>query len=1007
MRLTSTLFVSIACASIIVSAAAAEKDATPTAALKASASGNITVSSRASGKSRFVRTDGDLAPRATADSPHEKAMSFLASHGTVLGVDDPGQLSARDGQVDTLGYTTLSYDQEYNGVRVFGARINANFAPDRSLRAVNGDFATGLALDTTPKTAAAAARRAALQRIGDVRRTTELRAGQPELVIYRLPLRDNADGPAVLTWHVEVGNGNDIRDIVFVSAETGKVVDHYSAIHEAIERRVYDGGLAPAFLVWSEGDAAPFGVPSIDNLIDYTADSYHFFANLTGGSYLSWDGNDSTMFAVNNEPAIVCPNATWNGASINFCDGTSSDDVVAHEWSHGYTEATHGLIYRWQSGALNESYSDIFGETIDLLNSDGADAPSALRSVGTCTVFGGNAPPSFEVLSPAAIAGFYSASGAAFNPSSADVTGSLVLANDGSGATSDACEAVSNDLTGAIALIDRGSCPFVQKVQNAQAAGAIGAIIANNDGDSLINMGGSSAGISIPSIFVGQTDGALLRTQPAVTATFTFGGAGETSLRWLMGEDASAFGGAIRDMWAPECYGDPGRVSGGEYFCSDADQGGVHTNSGVPNHAYALLVDGGTYNGVTVDAIGMHKAAHVYWRAATHYQTPTSDFKDHADALESSCADLIGIPLPTLSTEPGGSAGTVTIDAGDCGAINAAISAVELRVPPSQCQFTTLLDPAAPALCDSGTTAQTVLLEDFESGLNGWTAGTREILNLATFSGPDWSVDSDLPDGRAGSAAYGPNLVLGNCSNDIESGIIYLESPLIALPGNIDTPRIAFHHSVMTETDYDGANLKVSVNGGAWQTVPAAAFVFNAYNGSLVASDNPMGGEPAFHGSDEGTLESGWGQSQISLAGIAAPGDTVRLRFELGMDGCNGLVGWYVDDVSLYSCEIDIVDSDNDSVPDSADNCTDVANPDQRDTNGDGIGNICDADLDDSGLVNFIDLLQFEAAFFSGPQSPNWNPDADLNGDNSVNFLDLLIVEQQFFGPPGPSGLAP
>jgi len=68
-----------------------------------------------------------------------------------------------------------------------------------------------------------------------------------------------------------------------------------------------------------------------------------------------------------------CPNAYWDGISTNYCPGFDADDVVSHEWSHAYTEYTHGLIYQYQSGALNESYSDIFGEAYDLLN--GIDGP--------------------------------------------------------------------------------------------------------------------------------------------------------------------------------------------------------------------------------------------------------------------------------------------------------------------------------------------------------------------------------------------------------------------------------------------------------------------------------------------------------------------------------------------------------------------------------------------------------------------------------------------------------
>ena len=70
---------------------------------------------------------------------------------------------------------------------------------------------------------------------------------------------------------------------------------------------------------------------------------------------------------LNNNPNINCPNANWNGVTTNYCNGTASDDVVAHEWGHAYTDGTNDLIYAFESGALNEAYSDIWGETVDLL----------------------------------------------------------------------------------------------------------------------------------------------------------------------------------------------------------------------------------------------------------------------------------------------------------------------------------------------------------------------------------------------------------------------------------------------------------------------------------------------------------------------------------------------------------------------------------------------------------------------------------------------------------------
>lgn len=99
------------------------------------------------------------------------------------------------------------------------------------------------------------------------------------------------------------------------------------------------------------------------------------------------------------------------------------------------------------------------------------------------------------------------------------------------------------------------------------------------------------------------------------------------------------------------------------------------------------------------------------------------------------------------------------------------------------------------------------------------------------------------------------------------------------------------------------------------------------------------------------------------------------------------------------------VDTDNDGIPDNQDNCTGQFNPVQEDTNGDGIGNACDADFDGDCTVNFLDLSIIKQAFFTVPANGNWNADADMNSDNAVNFADLQRLKTYFFGPPGPSGV--
>ena len=78
-----------------------------------------------------------------------------------------------------------------------------------------------------------------------------------------------------------------------------------------------------------------------------------------------------------------------------------------------------------------------------------------------------------------------------------------------------------------------------------------------------------------------------------------------------------------------------------------------------------------------------------------------------------------------------------------------------------------------------------------------------------------------------------------------------------------------------------------------------------------------------------------------------------------------------------------------------------IINLDQRDTNGDGYGNICDPDLDNNGVVQAADLAIFKPLFFTG------DPDADFDGNGVVQAADLAILKRMFFGPPGPSCVAP
>jgi Zn-dependent metalloprotease len=889
--------------------------------LQAGARGSVKISvNEATNFASFIVAgrNGDLLPSVAA-TPQGKAKGFLKQFGGLFGVGNAADLVQVASATDALGATHITYAQEYRGLPVFGGVLKVHVDAAGDLTAANGTLVPAIGLPTTPKLSVSKASATAIDAVaadppGGAEAVGALRAESTELIVYRTGLIKGELGTNELAYQVVVTNGASVRDALFIHANTGAVINRYSLVDNALHRILYEQNTGNK--VWEEGDPFPGSLTGDQqNILNFTEDSYNFFNNSFGR--VSYDGADAHMRSVNNDPTIACPNANWNGATTNYCNGVTSDDVVAHEWGHAYTQYTSDLIYQWQPGALNESYSDIWGETVDLINSAGTDAPGTVRAVGACSSFSG--PRVVVINSPASIAQTCPAGTATFGPAvtGAGVTGNVVLADDGAAdpSTSNGCTAFVNAATvaGNIALVDRGVCGFAVKVKNAQNAGAIAVVVANNV-EAVQGMGGADATITIPSLLIALSKGNAIKAELGLGSTVNVtlkqdpGPVTEDSYRWLMGEDSSAFQGAIRDMWTPTCLGDAGKVSDAQYHCATSDNGGVHSNSGVNNHAYALLVDGGAYNGQTITGLGLTKAAHIFWQSQAFYLTPASKFPDQADALEASCTDLIGQPLNALGTEgPTGVSGDV-ISLADCTEVSDVIAAVQLRTDPTQCNFQPLLDPDTANLCSNQKNPSTHYVEDFEDGLVGWTLTNEGV--FSGWPGTDWAANSSAPGGHAGSTAFAEDINGGDCgggAGDI-SGVMRLESPSIAVPNTAQlSPRVTFEHYVATETGWDGGNIKISINGGVFSLIPASAFQFNAYNATLqtvaAGNTNPLAGEPGFTGTDGGEVHGSWGVSQIDLSKLGVgPGDSFKLRFDFGMDGCTGVDGWYLDNIKLQSC---------------------------------------------------------------------------------------------------------
>jgi Zn-dependent metalloprotease len=685
----------------------------------------------------------------------DPSTAFLQAHGDLFGISDPPkQLMNSKIEIDMLGNTHTTQQQYHKGVRVFGGVVRVHEDPNGGVYAANGDFfSLPDSLGTTPTITAQKAETIAVQAAG---------RGLPAVERSELVIVDPAwyDGPAKgpkLAYHIIVRDiAAALREAFFVDAQSGAIVDRWSMIQTAKNRRVFDahGGTTNITLARAEGDPA-YSLADVNRAYDYAGDVYDYYYRGFGRNSINDQGMSMDVIA-NYYDYGLCPNAFWDGQEMVFCPGTVTDDIMAHEMTHGVTQFSADLMYQNQPGQLNESFSDVFGELVDLFNGDAAFPGTP----------GG--PPNWP-----------------------------------------------SHPTGP-----------------------------------------------------GQDTPNNLRSTCSRSPSYADG------VRWLMGEDATIFGGAIRDAFDPTCFGDPDRAKSPLETCMGEDNGGVHSGSGIPNHAFQLATDGGTFNGSTVTGIGPIKAGAVWYRALTVYLTPLSDFQDAYQAFTQAAQDLIGTqPKDPRTGQPSG----VTFTADDAVQVDQALVAVEMNTA-GRCGsvFTT----EEPILCDNRVQ---VYKETFESGAGGWSGGSSQ-----------WQLKTGLP-GRSGKAWYCPDPSSGGASKHT------LTSPEIVIPANVAGLGVVFTHYFNVEEFWDGGNVSVKINGGSWQLVDS--FTHNSYSSSLytwnyAGNDNPLAGQVAWTGAS-----GGWGKTVFTLPDSIKPDDKLLFKFDFGRDSIWGTdSGWYVDDFEVFAC---------------------------------------------------------------------------------------------------------
>lgn len=347
------------------------------------------------GKVRFIGTTPDraitdLSVQGIGISAEDAARGYMNVYGQLFGLSNQSEelvvIKTSDAE---QGRSFVRFQQNYRDIPVATGELIVQMDAGNGLLSITGEILPDLNLDTTPTISAEAARQQALEMVAKVHdlNITDLTTTEPELWIYNPAL---LGGPGLridsLVWRMEVTPVDliPINELVFVDAHQGFVALHFNQIDTGLNRWVYSANgtsSLPGTLLRAEGDSLA-GDTDADNIYNYLGDTYNFYQTYNNRD--SFDNAGGKLVTTVHYDNGQCPNAWWRNdlKQALFCDGMVIDDVVAHEVTHGVTRSESNLYYYYQSGAINESLSDIWGEFVDFTNGRGDDSAAVRWLVG-------------------------------------------------------------------------------------------------------------------------------------------------------------------------------------------------------------------------------------------------------------------------------------------------------------------------------------------------------------------------------------------------------------------------------------------------------------------------------------------------------------------------------------------------------------------------------------------------------------------------------------------------
>jgi len=356
-------------------------------------------------------------------APEERFYTFFEDEKETTKISDPGEsFTITDIRKDALGLTHINAIQKYKEVKIYGSESGLHLSPGKEiftgrLHHINQE------INTIPAYSADEIRSAVVRDIKKITAFKEMSAKEKEFLKYESPacnliIMKQEDNSYSLAWEIEIRPNFIEVWRYFADAHTGKILRKYNItcsdgpatalatdlnlvsrlINTYLEGTSYllvDASEAMYIPATQEGvimtlNANNTSARNLDYKLFSSASNtwndpasvsahfnattaYKYFNTTFGRNSINGNGGNIISFVnVAEQDGSPMDNAFWNGYAVFYGNGATAFkplagglDVAAHELGHGVVSNSANLEYHGQSGAMNETYADIFGSMVD------------------------------------------------------------------------------------------------------------------------------------------------------------------------------------------------------------------------------------------------------------------------------------------------------------------------------------------------------------------------------------------------------------------------------------------------------------------------------------------------------------------------------------------------------------------------------------------------------------------------------------------------------------------